>query len=1091
MKTKSNVSYVHEGIQLLVPPLREYIAHEMELVYGSHTWAEIVNVLGPRGLPESGTFEQRVHELNITACLRIIDRRWAEVFRKRQSSDFRTNAKELIGIRNAIYHLSSYDLREDEAWKALDTMRRLMDPVSPEVANKLSLLCLKLRDESKETAIKTADNTLPSWRDIIEPHPDVAQGLYQQAEFAADLAQVVRRDPRTAKEYSDPIEFFSRTYITNGIRGLLKQALKRVTEQGGEPVIQLKTAFGGGKTHSMLALYHMLQGNLPLKKVPILEPLLKETRLTALPKANVAVLVGTALDPSTGKRSDVFPRIIANTLWGEMAMQLAQNANDLSLYNIIKEADKKHVSPGSEKLTELFDKAGPCLILMDELVAYARKLEGQNDLPAGTFENFLTFIQELTEAAKASKNSMVVASIPESNIEIGGEAGQRTLVAIEHTFGRAESVWNPVEVNEGFEVVRRRLFQDCKDKKKRDEVCEAYSLLYRQEPENFPYEARSVEYEEQLKACYPIHPEIFNRLFNDWASLEQFQRTRGVLRLMAAVIHALWMGGDGSSMILPGTLPLDEPSVRDELTRYLPEGWNSIVMGEVDGKNSVPYKVDMEQERFGRVMAARRVARDIFLGSAPTNSQQSVRGVDRQQIHLGVMQPEESLSTFNDALSRLLSKCAYLNASRADDRFWYDTRPTLLKTANDRKQLFKEADCDVLVEKRLKKLVGTSPVFCKVHLCPQSTADVPDEPRTRLVVLKPNQVWKEGREISPAERISQEILDNRGSFPRKYRNMLLFLAPSDRDRDAVLSGAKEYLAWTSIKNEKLDLNLDQIQILEVEEKIRELEATLDNRIQTYYKVEMNPYVDLDEDQRQVQWDPEKVHGVMKSIAQHTGETALDYDWVSVELAPVILQKTLKDFIWKDRTSISVKDLWDFFAAYLYVDRVKDFDVLKHCIMNGVQDKNFFGVASSESDGYFENLKYAQPIRELYMTDLIVESETAKDQLIADAKTPPVQPVVPETPPKTGTGQEELPKSVEERPHRFFMKQTRFDRSRITRQLGDIISEILGQLDGIPDEDIHITFSIDAYSKDGFSNGEQRGLMENCASLGIDDCGLDK
>ncbi|WP_289770684.1 ATP-binding protein, partial [Faecalibaculum rodentium] len=954
----------------------------------------------------------------------------------------------------------------------------------------MNIAQVEAKVKQMEGVLNAVDNTLPSWRDIIEPHPDVARGLYQKAEFAADLAQVARKDPRTAMEYADPVEFFSRTYITNGMRGLLEQALKRVSGRGGEPIIQLKTAFGGGKTHSMLALYHMLRGNLPLKKVPILEPLLKEAGLSALPKANVAVLVGTALDPATAKRPNDFPGITVNTLWGEMAMQLARNANDPSLYNIIKEADKKHVSPGSEKLTELFDQAGPCLILMDELVAYGKKLEGRTDLPAGTFDNFITFIQELTEAAKASKNSMVVASIPESNIEIGGEAGQRTLAAIEHTFGRTESVWNPVEVNEGFEVVRRRLFLDCKDKKKRDEVCEAYSLLYRQEPEHFPYEARSVEYEEQLKACYPIHPEIFNRLFNDWASLEKFQRTRGVLRLMAAVIHALWMGGDGSSMILPGTLPLDEPSVRDELTRYLPEGWNSIVMGEVDGKNSIPYKVDMERERYGKVMAARRVARDIFLGSAPTNSQQSVRGVDRQQIHLGVMQPGESLGTFNDALSRLLTKCAYLNASRADDRFWYDTRPTLLKTANDRKQLFKEADCDVLVEKRLKKLVGTSPVFCKVHLCPQSTADVPDEPRTRLVVLKPNQVWKEGREISPAQKVSQEILDNRGSFPRKYRNMLLFLAPSDRDRDAVLSGAKELLAWQSIKNEKLDLNLDQIQIREVEEKIRELETTLDNRIQACYKVELNPYVDLAEDQREVLWDRNSLHGVTGSIAQHAGETALSSAWVAVELSPVFLQKTLKDFIWKDRTFISVKDLWDFFATYLYVDRVKDFDVLKRCIMDGVQDKNFFGVASDIIDGHFENLKYAKPIRELYMTDLIVEAETAKDQLITDAETPP-QPVVSETPPETGSRQEESPKPAEERPRRFFMRQTRFDRSRITRQLGDIVSEILDQLDGIPDDELHITFSIDAYFKDGFTESEQRGLMENCASLGIEDCGLDK
>ena len=140
-----------------------------------------------------------------------------------------------------------------------------------------------------------------------------------------------------------------------------------------------------------------------------------------------------------------------------MAAQLAESAGRPELYDFVKDADKKGVSPGSEALKNLFDACGPCLILMDELVAYARKLYGVSGLPAGSFDNFNSFIQEITEAARASKNSLVVASIPESNIEIGGEAGKNALETIEHTFGRMESIWKPVAANEGFEVVRRRL----------------------------------------------------------------------------------------------------------------------------------------------------------------------------------------------------------------------------------------------------------------------------------------------------------------------------------------------------------------------------------------------------------------------------------------------------------------------------------------------------------------------------------------------------------------------------------------------------------------------------------------------------------
>jgi len=519
---------------------------------------------------------------------------------------------------------------------------------------------------------------LPCWREVMEPHPDVAQGRYRNAEFAADLAQVARGEG--SFEYRDPVEFFARTYVTEGMKGLLVQSVRRVTGKDGEPVIQLKTAFGGGKTHSMLALYHLLRGKAPLEKIPTVRPVLAEAGVGHLPAVHVAVLVGTALDPSRSRRPQNLPGVTINTLWGEMAAQLALSAGSPRLYDIVKEADKKRVSPGSEALKRLFDACGSCLILMDELVAYAKRIYGVNGLPAGSFDNFISFIQEITEAARASKSSLVVASIPESDIEVGGEAGKTALEAIEHTFGRMEAIWKPVAASEGFEVVRRRLFLDCKNPSAREMVCSHFSALYRENPTDFPLEVREVEYRNRLLACYPIHPEVFDRLYEDWATLERFQRTRGVLRLMAAVIHELWMGSDAGLLIMPGSLPLDVSAVRDELTRHLPEGWNSLVDREVDGKRSVPWQQDKNVLRYGKVLASRRVARTIMLGSAPTVRQQNVRGIEASRIRLGVVQPGEQIAVFNDALGSLQNSLAYLYTNPSGDRFWYDTRPTLRKT---------------------------------------------------------------------------------------------------------------------------------------------------------------------------------------------------------------------------------------------------------------------------------------------------------------------------------------------------------------------------------------------------------------------------
>src|SRR5579859_3677347 len=223
--------------------------------------------------------------------------------------------------------------------------------------------------------------TLTPWREVITPHPDVQTGRYQQAEFAADLAQVL--GGKATAEYGDPVEFFRRTYLTAGMRRLLTAALERLRGAGGEPVIQLKTAFGGGKTHTMLALYHLLRTPAKCAEVPAIAELL---RASAPPsprggggqgeRSAVAVLVGTALDPQ--KPSRILPEgPEVNTLWGEMAYQLA----GFKGYDLVAQSDYGGTAPGSNTLVDLFELAGPCAILIDELVAFFRNIRGARGKP--------------------------------------------------------------------------------------------------------------------------------------------------------------------------------------------------------------------------------------------------------------------------------------------------------------------------------------------------------------------------------------------------------------------------------------------------------------------------------------------------------------------------------------------------------------------------------------------------------------------------------------------------------------------------------------------------------------------------------------
>ncbi len=377
--------------------------------------------------------------------------------------------------------------------------------------------------------------------------------------------------------------------------------------------------------------------------------MLQAAGVTRPPQAQRAVLVGFALSPGQPRTKP--DGCVINTLWGELAWQLLGKDG----FAMVAESDRQGVSPGSEVLRELFTAAAPCLILIDEWVVYARQLYGVSNLPGGSFDANLSFAQSLTEAAKAAPQTLVVATIPASDIETGGDGGQEAAIRLKNIFGRIESPWRPADGKRAIEIVRRRLFQPIAQPSlftARDTVAKTFVDLYRNQPQEFPSNCREADYERRLKAAYPIHPELFDRLYTDWSSIEKFQRTRGVLRLMAAVVHTLWERQDASLLIMPANVPIDESTVQFELTRYLEDNWIPVIEKDVDSPHSLPLKLDGENPNLGRYSACRRVSRTIYLGSAPVLSNPN-KGLTEVQIKLGCVQPGESVATFGDALRRL------------------------------------------------------------------------------------------------------------------------------------------------------------------------------------------------------------------------------------------------------------------------------------------------------------------------------------------------------------------------------------------------------------------------------------------------------
>lgn len=1112
-----NHTRITQGFQSLQQALAPYICVELKNAFGADWWQQaVMNRLydeQKRSLPEQGDDAAVMKSLDVQRCLLLLDLHWNEVFRRRLSIDHRTWAKELTGVRNRWAHAGEEDFSDNDTWRALDTMSRLCEQLNADSTEAIRALLREARYGSADGSttvtsgnaapaaggkaagiLQAMPGSLPSWRDVIEPHPDVAQGRYRNAEFAADLAQVARGEG--AYEYRDPVEFFSRTYVTEGLSGLLEQALRRVGGKDGEPVIQLKTSFGGGKTHSLLALYHLLRGQAPLPKIAHLKPVLERAGLSEPPVVRVAVLVGTALDPSKAKRPQNLPGVTINTLWGEMAAQLAVAANNPKLYDFVKEADKKGVSPGSESLKNLFNACGPCCILMDELVAYAKRIFGVSGLPAGSFDNFISFIQEITEAARASENSLVVASIPESDIEIGGEAGQTALDTIAHTFGRMEAIWKPVSASEGFEVVRRRLFLDCKDEAARDRVCQAFSRMYAANTGDFPLEARELEYRNRLVSCYPIHPEIFDQLYENWATLERFQRTRGVLRLMAAVIHELWMGNDASLMIMPGSLPLDVPSVRDELTRHLPESWNGIVDSEVDGKRSVPYQKDQQNPHYGRKLAARRVARTILLGSAPgsiavsgnAGGSSTVRGIEVSRIRLGVVQPGEEIPYFNDALNSLQSSLSYLYAS--GNRYWYDTRPTLRKIMEDRASQVSAPDVEHEIEIRLRRIRKEKP-FAGVHACPGSSNDVPDEKELRLVILRTTDTYKASDMKNNALTAVREILENHGKSPRVFKNMIVFLAAESDGMLSLQQEVRRYIAWRSILDDSENLNLDAGQNRETRENLKRSDETVNLRLNAAYCWLFVPYIDIQNDIREIVWTPNRVsieNGLSGILRKMISEESLITKW-----GPQLLVLELDKLLWKDKDAIKISELWTNLCTYCYLPRLADLSVLKSTICEGVKDSRY-ALASGMSDyGRFLDLQMGKDVFEISESFWLVKVEVAANQMVLEE---PTGSYGLEPTPEPGSGPTSGPEPGPTPPTktsscRHFYMTAKLDNTRINRDVQTLVEEIISHIQNSSGTSVTISLEVDASSDEGFTRETMQTVTENARTLKVKDYGFDE
>ena len=1098
----TNRDRVGKALDLLKDGLGPFVEREFLRVHRKRADDQARSYFNDRQLRT----DRPIREWDAAALLGLMSSRaWGDVFSQVLGQVERSHVSELRDARNKWAHQEQFT--SDDAERTLDTAARLLTAISAEQAAEVANMRQELRrrviDEQTRSATRRAGGSLieaaaaeslKPWREVVSPHMDVASGGFQQAEFAADLWQV--RLGEGSDEYRDPVEFFRRTYPTESLRKLLVGGIERLSQGNGDPVVQLQTNFGGGKTHSMLALFHLFSGVAPAS-LPGIETLLAEAGVTELPKVRRAVLVGNKISP--GNPVTKPDGTVVRTLWGEIAWQLG----GAEAFARIAADDERSSNPG-DRLRELFNDYGPCLILVDEWVAYARQLHDEADLPGGDFETHFTFAQALTEAARSANKCLLVISLPASDgpgsshsqaedIEVGGIRGRDALQRLRNVIGRIESAWRPATAEESFEIVRRRLFNELSGDERhrsRNLTARAFSELYDKGRDEFPAECRAADYERRIQNAYPIHPEIFDRLYSDWSSLANFQRTRGVLRLMAAVIHSLWEKGDRNPLILPSTIPIDDARVQSELTRYLSDNWTPIIAADVDGPNSLPLKLDNEVSNLGKLSATRRAARTIYLGSAPT-SDTSQRGIEDRRVKLGCVMPGESPQVFGDAVRRLAAGATYLYQD--GPRYWYATQPTVTKLAEDRAQQL-ERDPDAVhgeLERRLQRDLGLKPRdeqrrgdFYAVHLMPQSGADVPDQLETRLVVLDADHAYSRG-EGNQAEAAAKTILHSRGAGPRIYRNTLAFLAADKVRLQDLQEAIRRYLAWESILSERVELNLDPHQVRQAENQRDAADGAVEARLpETYCWVivptQSTPSSDLS-------WQAFRLGGNEHLAVRASRKLTRDEHLVG-KLGATIVRKAIDDVpLWRGKDHVAVRTLVEDFAQQLYLTRLAGPGVLIEALRSGVAmltwEMDTFAYAESfdeQQERYRGLLAGAQVPLTPDDPGVIVQPDVARRQLQHEQAAAVAEPTTDNFTDggmDPGSQPEPTPKL-----HRRYHGTVRVNPSRIGLDASQIGQEVIAHLAGLANADVTVTIEIQANLPEGASEHIVRTVTENGRTL---------
>ncbi len=1104
----SNRDRIGRAMELLGPALDRFLASVLDAELGG-PWIGLVATGGGPSRDYDPRDPQNGLRVLTDGMQTRVRPRWYP-FDDRLSRKEKSWADELKDVRNDFAHMKPFS--NDDAQRALDTTERFLRAIgAPTEAEQVKLMRLELRrvsaEREDEAVARTfrhtttiASDNLPPWREIVRPHDDILHGTQKAADFAADLHTVAEtnRLGQPGNEYSDPRQFFARTYLTRGLSDLLVGSARRLAgDPNAAPVVNLQTNFGGGKTHSMLALWHLASG-LPLSELSDdVAELLRDTGVDDVrQRVQRVALVGNQLEATGIRHAD---GTSVNTLWGELAWQLGGQ----EAYDLIADADRAGTNPGAS-LRELLTLYSPAVILIDEWVAYARQLYGREDVAGGTFDTQFTFAQTLTEAAATTPGIQVVISIPagngsgeedvENNEEVGGDNGREALRRLKRIVGRNAEHWRPADATESFEIVRRRIFRarDAETIGRINAIADRISTYYAKYAADLPPDASSRPYRERIARSYPIHPEFFDRLYEDWSTLDRFQRTRGVLRLMSTIVERLWAAGGAEALIMPGYLPIDDDAVSTELTGYLEDKWKAVVDADVSGASSSAFEIDAAHSHLGQRHTTQRLARSIFLAATP-RLHTAHKGVEKPRIFLGTALPGDVPGNFHAALDHLANQATYLMTD--GPRYWFDTQMNTTRRAREYADGLSAVDVAAEARRRLEAVRKESrdTRFAGVLVFPDS-ADVGDEQQTRLVIAPLDRRHRRRAGDSPAIEWASDVVQRRGGAGRLHRNTIVVLAADEKDADLLDKAIRNHLAWQHVVDERDALQLSGQQERQAASNVAKWNDIVAARLADTFVWLLHPTQHRPDEKIAI--EALQARGTTRDLIARAADKLHAESLLSVQRNAQSIHDDLAGLLarhWNTDGHITLRELFDYYTRYPFLARLRNRDALTASLSAAWEsfDHLPFGFADGWDGSEYDELRLPQADTfPPAFTDSLLIIEPGRAEGFARRQAEEwggrrgKTGGGPGSGAGAGAGGTPAP-PTEARPTRYF-GSVQLAGPSYARGFAQVTEEVLALLAGVPGAELDVRLEIGATAASGFDDRIRRAVQENGTVLGFTD-----